>query len=316
MTTDLETAPAHRERRTIVVGVDGSAPSRLALKWAADEAVLRDACLRVVHAGAERRAAHPGSAEGGRKWSAPSARVLDDAVGLVTTRHPDLAVRAEILGQSAPRALVGASEEADLLVVGARGRGGFTGLLLGSVSQQCIQHARCSVAVVRSDPDSPDPSSSERRIVVGVDGSAGSDGALRWALHEAVCRSAVVEAVHAWQFPPVGSFVVAPAEGYEVGAATIVGAARAHAEEWMPGARLEAGSRFGPAVPELLRASEHAELLVLGARGRGGFHELLVGSVGQQCANHSSCPVVVVRDPVREAATAVRHEPTDVTRAT
>lgn len=301
MTTDPETPPAHRHRRTIVVGVDGSAPARPALRWAADEAVLRGACLRIVHASpgapvTSTPPARPGEPE------PPPAAVIDEAVALVAARHPGLAVRADVLGIPATRALEGASGEADLLVVGARGRGGFAGLLLGSVSRHCIRHARCSVAVLRADPGDPSPTGP--RIVVGVDGSPGSDGALRWALQEASSRSAVVEAVHAWQFPPVGAFVAAPPGGSETAAAGVVRATRALAARWEPGVPLEVSSRYGPTVPELLRASEHADLLVLGARGRGALHEVLVGSVGQQCANHSPCPLVVVRDPPRSAAPA------------
>ena len=297
MTGKPEPSPERRTPATTVVGVDGSAPSRVALEWAADEAVLRRASLRIVHA--EHGGGRGDAGEAPEPWSAHATPIVDDAASLAAARHPALPVVGEVLGRSAPRALVEASAGADLLVVGARGRGGFAGLLLGSVSQQCIQHARCSVAVVRSSPSPATRSASGPRIVVGLDGSAGSDGALRWALREAVERSALVEAVYAWQFPPVGSFVVTPVEGYEALAAGIVESARANAARWEPGVRLEVSSRVGAAVPVLLRSSEEADLLVVGARGRGGFHELLVGSVGQQCANHSSCPVVVVRTPAR-----------------
>ena len=91
--------------------------------------------------------------------------------------------------------LVTASEGADLLVVGARGSGGFLGLRLGSVSEKCLQRATCPVAVIHQHED-PEPAA--ERIVVGVDGSDVSALALSWALDEARLRAATISAVSAW----------------------------------------------------------------------------------------------------------------------
>lgn len=134
-----------------MVGIDGSESSRLALKWAAEEAELRGAELHVVHAcsypvitgfGTYPALPAPGLFRG------EAERMLDQQIEEVLGQADD-AVREVVFGPPAG-VLVEASKGADLLVVGARGRGGFSGLLLGSVSQQCVHHATCPVAVIRA----------------------------------------------------------------------------------------------------------------------------------------------------------------------
>ena len=140
-------------------------------------------------------------------------------------------------------------------------------------------------------------------IVVGVDGSPASLDALRWALAEAAARCAMLRAVHAWSHPlvttPLGPVV--PALDPEA-LAELAGAARAQLEQALASAgAAEAGVQVEPEVVEggpaamLLDAAQGAELLVVGSRGLGGFRGLLLGSVSQQCAQHASCPVVIVR---------------------
>lgn len=135
-------------RSRVVVGVDGSEPARRALLWAAEEARLRDADLEVLHAWQ-----HPTTTFGlvlpadDREAAEAHARhVLDVAVEAVT----GTGVAAEPILVDAPsaRALIETSAGAALVVVGSRGRGGFAGLLLGSVSGQVMHHARCPVVVV------------------------------------------------------------------------------------------------------------------------------------------------------------------------
>jgi len=186
----------------VVVGVDGSAHARLALKWAADEAAVRAGPLDVVCAqfGKVKGQHVPGWYEFGSSDLSPAEAILDEAVGLVATRQPSVVVRGNVAEWPPGLILIVASRPAELLVVGARGQ---KGLLLGSVSDQCIQYAHCPVAVVRSKAEEAVHVSAEPRIVVGVDGSLGSTRALKWALEEAQRRSASVEAVFAWQLPPV-----------------------------------------------------------------------------------------------------------------
>lgn len=136
----------------IVVGVDGSACGELALRWACEEAELRGATLRVVAAyegvGAEadQLAAMDDLEQRARR---EAEQVLDLAVAEVARQHPGLPVERAAVDGDPPDVLVEEAREADLLVVGSRGRGGVAGLLLGSVSQACVQQAQGAVVVVR-----------------------------------------------------------------------------------------------------------------------------------------------------------------------
>jgi nucleotide-binding universal stress UspA family protein len=145
-------------------------------------------------------------------------------------------------------------------------------------------------------------------IVVGVDHSAGAKAALRFALQEARLRQATLRVVHAWQCGYIG------APGIEAGS-TMVGAEleelrhgaeaalEATLREAIPdtdGVKLDRRVVEGAAAPVLVEESHGADLLVVGSRGLGGFRGLLLGSVGQQCAHHAACPVVIVPHP-REA---------------
>jgi len=295
MSEHLQPVRIQRDQPTIVVGVDGSEHSRMAVKWAADEAARRGSLLKLVCSCAKEPKNVPIWYEPGSFDLSPGEAIVDDAYGLVATRHPSLLARVEISDQPPAVLLADASRSADLLVVGARGRGGFKGLILGSVSDKCVQYAHCPVAVVRVDPDELSSQAAHPRIVVGVDGSLGSTRALRWALGEAQIRSASVEAIYAWQYPPIGTFVLAPAHGYMMAGREIVQAATESAARLAPDVRFEVDVRFDASVSALLDASKGADLLVTGSRGHGGFKDALLGSVAHQCARHASCTVVVAR---------------------
>ncbi len=287
------------EEQTIVVGIDGSEHSRLALKWAADEAKRRGSLLRIVYAQISTPNV-PGWSESSSIDLSPAEAIIADAVGLVATRHPSVLARGEVEEWPASLVLTIASRSADLLVVGARGLGGFKELLLGSVSDQCVEHAHCPVAVVRADVDELPLRVPEARMVVGIDGSFGSSRALRWALEEARIRSATVEAVYAWHYPPVGAFVLGPTEGFEVVANDAVDAAAEYAEKVAPEVRFIAHTCFNAEVPALLDAAKGADLLVVGSNGHGRFRDALLGSVAHQCIRHAKCPVIVTKPHLLE----------------
>ncbi|MEJ5254970.1 MAG: universal stress protein [Acidimicrobiales bacterium] len=153
----VDTVDADQRRSRVVVGVDGSAGSRAALAFAAEEARLRGARLEVVVAWqypvlttmpafgvlppVEEMAAE---AREGLLQFLQDERLTDD---------PQLEVTPVVVQGPAAAALIEASKGADLLVVGSRGHGGFTGLLLGSVSQACVTHATCPVVVVPTPRD-------------------------------------------------------------------------------------------------------------------------------------------------------------------
>jgi nucleotide-binding universal stress UspA family protein len=288
------------EEQTIVVGIDGSEHSRWALKWAADEAKRRGSLLRIVYAQISTPKDVPAWYEPGSTDLSPAEAIIDDAVGLVATRHPTVLARGQVEEWPASLVLTIASRSADLLVVGARGLGGFKELLLGSVSDQCVEYAHCPVAVVRSDVDELPLRAAEARIVVGIDGSLGSTRALRWTLEEAQIRSATVEGIYAWQYPPVGAFVLGPIQGFEAVAEETVKAATEYAEKVAPEVRFTAHTCFNAEVPALLDAAKGADLLVVGSKGHGGFHDALLGSIAHQCIRHAKCPVIVARPQLPE----------------
>lgn len=137
------------------------------------------------------------------------------------------------------------------------------------------------------------------KIVVGVDGSAGSREALRWAFAEAQIRNATLEAVIVWQYPvtaslPTFGVMDTPADFQSEARTTLIEILASEgitAEAPIPVSTLVAE---GNPARALLDASSEADLLVVGSRGHGGFTGVLVGSISQQCVHHASCPVVVV----------------------
>ncbi|HEY7793667.1 MAG TPA: universal stress protein [Gaiellaceae bacterium] len=141
----------------IVVGVDGSESAKAALRFALEEATLRQARLRAVHtwqfgyigvAGIEGFSPVVGADLGDLRRAAEDA--LDAVLHEVAPCGADVAVERHVVEGSPATVLIDQSRDADLLVVGSRGHGGFAGLLLGSVSQQCAQHAACPVAIVHA----------------------------------------------------------------------------------------------------------------------------------------------------------------------
>ena len=144
----------------IVVGVDGSDASREAFRWALEEARLRGWSIRAVRAWSDPYVVTPGFAqpedfepEALREQArAALAATVADVVGEAS--EVEVEVEEQIAEGSPAAVLIDSAEDADLLVVGSRGLGGFTGLLLGSVSQHCVAHAPCPVLVVRASSDS------------------------------------------------------------------------------------------------------------------------------------------------------------------
>jgi nucleotide-binding universal stress UspA family protein len=132
-------------RRRIVVGVDGSAPSKAALAWAVSEAGRTDAVVEAITAYywfpmPIKDIDYKGLAE----------VVLDDAIRDVASAAEPVRITGHVVQGNAARALLDTAASADLLVIGSRGHNGFTEALLGSVAQHCIHHARCPVVVIRS----------------------------------------------------------------------------------------------------------------------------------------------------------------------
>jgi nucleotide-binding universal stress UspA family protein len=139
-----------------------------------------------------------------------------------------------------------------------------------------------------------------QKIVVGVDGSESSITALRWALGEARLRNTQVEVIHTWSLTPMvdpmGFAAYVPVEELGVAAKNVVETVMKRVEEFVGKTKVLTKISRGPAAATLLEAAKDAELLVVGRRGHGGFMGLLLGSVAEQVAHHSPCPVVIVND--------------------
>ena len=184
----------------IVVGMDGSATAAEALRWAVEEGMIRHLPVTAVlawslidqHHADESVAFEPAYGE------ADAAAALDAYVASALGDEAAAIVWKDVVCERPAPALVRSAESASLLVVGSRGLGGFRGLLVGSVSQECLHHFACPVVIVRPGARSDDE---RRRIVVGIDGSATSRRALGWALDEARARQCEIEVVHSWSLP-------------------------------------------------------------------------------------------------------------------
>jgi nucleotide-binding universal stress UspA family protein len=140
------------------------------------------------------------------------------------------------------------------------------------------------------------PPDGRRRIVVGFDGSGPSIRALDWAITEAAHIPAVIEVVTAWTFPMVMgyAFTVSVSE-VEQSARVLVDHALTHVADLEPEVVVRGEATDGAPGPVLARASEGADLLVVGSRGHGGWHDLVLGSVSSYCARHAPCSVVIIR---------------------
>jgi nucleotide-binding universal stress UspA family protein len=180
-----------------------------------------------------------------------------------------------------------------LLVIGNRGLGGFGSLLLGSVALHTTAHAACPVLVVGGPQRSTGP------VVVGVDGSAGSATAVGFAIEEASRRKTDLLAVHAWgafqagsrdMLPPVYEPEMLRDEEQRVLSESLAGWT-----ERYPEVTVQQDLVHERPAPALIARSQTAQLVVTGARGRGGFGGLLLGSVSQTVMHHAGCPVAVVR---------------------
>ncbi|MEV0402638.1 universal stress protein [Actinoallomurus sp. NPDC050550] len=285
-------------RKPIVVGVDGSHHAMNAVDWAAAEAGRRRLPLRIVHitTGWERGdiPAYRGHGSMAPPPETPGLKVLDVAEERART-FALVEIERRLGVGPVPGTLLQESADGALLVLGQRGTGTFTRLLLGSVSRQAAEHARCPVVIVPTDTDRR-PRLPE--IVVGIDGSEASIDAVAFALEEAAMRAIGVRAIHAWNHPDYpaemrpayyNTFTIEE-EGARVLSESLAGWTAKYPDVSVIQQVIE-----GNPAAVLTEASRTAELLVVGARGRGGFPGLRLGSVSNAALHHAEGPLAIVR---------------------
>lgn len=282
----------------IVVGVDHSEESLNALEFAAEEAVLRRVELEVIWAWSDHAPGSDLSAGSGDVDVELSAhRQLKDLVAGRVPDDLDVTIRAVIDKPDA--ALLDSAQSAGLLVVGARGQGGFLGLRLGSVSLKVASQAPCPVVVVRPTVDGPEVDT-EPRIVVGVDGSESARDGLRWALAEASARELPVVVVNGWMEPTVAATypgMASPLDAIGQAATELIDSELEMVAKHAPDVTVRAQPVCASGAGALVDESRGASLVVVGSKGQGGLARVLLGSVAQQVLRHAECPVVVIPEP-------------------
>lgn len=283
----------------VVVGVDGSGPALAAVRWAAGEARRRGVALRLVTAvgweGYATSAIPEFDADLARGALLRAARdTVDDAAAAAVAAAPGVDVDVRVRSGAPATVLLEEGSGATALVVGNRGNGGFTGLLVGSVGVSVAAHARCPVVVVRGDGRAVRPGAP---VVVGVGESAGGEAAVAFAFEEAVRRGAPLVAVHAWIETGIDPLLCAYVDWDAVAAEerrVLADAVTPWTAKYPDLEVRESVVRDG-AVRALVGAAAGAALVVVGSRGYGTARGLLVGSVSQGLLHHAPCPVAVVR---------------------
>lgn len=288
------------QARPIVIGYDGSPGSKDALRWAAAQAVLELAPLRIVEAFELVIVSRPSPGQVVPLEALRTARQkgLESVAESIRLQHPGLEVEAVLVSGGAVAAVLDEAEHAQLVVLGSRGLGGWSSLLVGSVASQVTTHALCPVVVI---PPGHRPHAHEGpTVVVGVDGSKASAKAIEFAFDQADALRAEVVAIHAWTTPFLtyadgASMLQFDEQKIRDEARLLVTESVSGAAADHPDVRWTTELVRGSAALALACRSESADLIVVGSRGRGGFTGLLLGSVGQSVLHHTQCPIAIVR---------------------
>ena len=289
--------------RPVVVGVDGSESALHAVRWAAEEARRRNAPLRLVHVSFLAPVRHPRQIapppdysaallDQGRHW-------LDDAIEAARRTVPGIEIVTDLRAGIVADVLIGESSSARLLVLGSRGLGGFSSLLIGSVAIALSAHGHCPIVVIRSSTADSAPADSGP-VVVGVDGSELSDAALAFAFEAAAARAVPLVVLHTWlDVNMAGSWTALP---WTIDWNWVQTEEEKSLAEHIAGWRDKYPNvEVRPTVvrdrPDraLLEHATGAQLLVVGCRGRGALTGMGLGSVSQTLLHHAECPVAVVR---------------------
>jgi nucleotide-binding universal stress UspA family protein len=291
--------------RGILVGVDGSSASTVAVDWAARDATMRKVPLTLVNvldlpmATTVRGFPMPMPPEY-MQWQQDEGRkVLNDTLKTVEDRTRQIGpldVSSELMIGPPVPTLVELSKDAAMVVVGSHGRGALARRLFGSVSTGLVHHAHCPVAVIPDqDPLMPHPS--QAPILVGIDGSRASESAIAIAFDEASWRGVELIALHAWSDTAMYEFRVPDWSQVRSAAEELLAERLAGWEERYPDVNVCRVVECDQPARQLLEQSKSAQLVVVGSHGRGGFTGMLLGSVSTAVVHAARTPVIVARTP-------------------
>lgn len=286
-------------RRTVVVGVDGSAQALRAVQWAVPEARRRQAVLRLVAAFAWTKdqlvgLRGLGSAQYSEYLRNAALDGLASAAAAAAEIDPEVTVERALVVGFPIGVLHEQSKNAELLVVGDSGRGRIASALAGSVAQGVAAQSACPVVVVRGAPattGSPPP------VVVGVDGTPLSEAAIAFAFDIASAWRVPLVAVHTW-LDEVNDPALADLIDWQssaVQAAEVLGERLAGWSEKYPDVPVQRLVAHGLAGHVLLDQAAKAQLVVVGSRGYGEITGLFLDSVSNALIHKAMCPVAVVR---------------------
>lgn len=285
----------------IIVGVDESPAAKAAVRWAAHDAELRRVPLTLVHAISPEIATWPEVRlpAGLARWQQDRGRrLVDEAFEAVekASRHggpPE--VHTEVLPSAAVPTLVDLSKDAELVVAGCSGTGGWAGRPMGSVSSGLLRYSHCPVAIIHDeDPSTSHPNRAP--VLVGIDGSSASELATAIAFDEASRRNVGLLALHAWTDTDVSDWPGIDWPATESMAEEVLAERLAGWQERYPDVRVDRIVARDRPAHQLVERSGDAQLVVVGSRGRGGFADLLVGSVGEAVTQMARVPVIVARE--------------------
>lgn len=288
----------------IVVAVDGSKASHVAVQWAANTANKRGLPLRIATSYTMPQFLY---AEGMvppqelfEELTAEAMERVNAAKEIAREIAPDLKIGHTVAEGSAIDMLLELSKRSTMIVMGSRGLGGFSGMVMGSVSAAVVSHSTCPVVVVRED-NAVTPETKYGPIVVGVDGSEVSHLATELAFVEADARGAELVAVHTWMDMQVQSSLAGLSaatqlwEEVEDDQKEQLNECLAGLTEKYPDVTVKTVVTRDRPVRALTDYSQGAQLLVVGSHGRGGFKGMLLGSTSRALLQSAACPMMVVR---------------------
>lgn len=290
----MSASERHREtKRGVLAAADGSPPSMAAIGWAAREAALHSAPLRLVHVISPQVMmawSEPLALPGFSDWQNTRGREILQEAEQRARDEGAVDIETEMLTGPVISTLIDLTKDAQIFVVGSRGLGAVGRTLLGSVSSALVHHSHCPVTVVHGEEPRADAP-----VVVGVDGSPVSDRAVAIAFDEADRRGVDLIAVHAWSDAGVVDFPGFDFAPLHKAECEVLAERLAGCRERYPGVHVEQVVAFDRPAPQLLMQAERAQLVVVGSHGRGGFAGMLLGSVSSTVVHGAKVPVLVAR---------------------